>query len=221
MPTGNIVGVNGYSVTEAPLVAFPPNPIPAPTTPLGRQAKKLYDAATEAAGRIREARDARMEAATALIEAKEALRAEVERGGREGRDAERERELATAVATAGLLEDPTVFNVREEAARTAHEAAIAEWSQFIRTNLPDLLRDEMEAEAERVSAALIEARAKLSPIEQAYTEFHKRAQDLVVTAQGYDPTWNLAAVPEPPLPSPDLYRADAPPSENRESPETN
>jgi hypothetical protein len=205
---------------NAPSVAFPANPIPAPKTRLGKEAKRLYDAAIEAAQRIREAREAATEAATELIDAKAALHAEIERGGREGRDADREHELATAVATAGLLKDPAVFHVREEAARTAHEAAVHDWSQFIRANLPELLTGEMEAEAERVSAALVEGLARLAPIELAYAQFHKRAQDLVVTARGYDPAWNLAAVPEPPLPPRGLYHANALPSETRESRET-
>lgn len=216
MPLQGAIFSGGYSVTAPEVPAFPANPIPEPKTPLGKEAKRLYDAAIAAAGRIKEARDAASEAEQNLKDATDALRLEIERGGREGRDAEREDELATAVAKASLLQDPSVFRVRDEAARRAHQDATHVWSQFIKSNIDGLLIGELESEAEKVSKALIDMQAKLAPVEDAYRVFHSRARDLVVTARGYDERWNLAQKPEPPLPPRDLYRADAAPFDDLE-----
>jgi hypothetical protein len=195
----------GYSVTAHSSTPFPANPIPSPRTKLGKDALELYAYAETATERIQEARDAQVDAASRVEDAVVALRLEVERGGREGRNDDRERDLARELAAAKMLADQSVFAVRERAAFEASEAAKQAWRDFIAENLPALLAGEMEAEAVKVSKALIDAQEKLRPVELAFNEFHLRAQELIVTARGTGDEWRLAQVPAPPLPARHLW----------------
>lgn len=196
---------------NAPL-SFVANPIPTPKTAIGREALKLYQAAVAAAEQIQNARDVSSAAATGLTEARTTYQAEVERGGREGQDADRERELALAVAARELEAKPEVHHVRYGAAVRAQREAVERWTVFIRDNLSTLIGAEMENEAQRASAELVKARTALAPVENAYAEIHERSRLLIETSIAGHPNadqlraqWTLAPVPEAPLPDRALW----------------
>ena len=204
-PVNPALGTRGFFGEMLRPLALPGNPIPKPKTPAGKQALELHKAAQEAAKRIQEARDAEIEAVGNLADAKERLRAEIVRGGREGRNLDAERELSAEVARLELLAAPSVVTERKSAAAAVNNETITAYQRFVTENVGDLIA-ELVPEAEKVSADLVDIIEKVTPIEAAYKEVHERIRQLVILAGLVaDERWNLAQAPAPPLPSRELW----------------
>lgn len=201
---------------------LPANPIPNPKTALGKEALALYEAAKTATARVRECRDAEIDAARALAEARAALQAEVERGGRDGQERDREVELARELQARQLHADTDLHNRRRAAALDAQRDAVQAWVYFVRRHTRALIEGELEDVARRVSEALIAAREQTQPAEDAYRAVREQVRALTnVVVVGPDPRtaaslgvpsrddialkWALASDPEPPLPAREVY----------------
>jgi hypothetical protein len=186
--------------------ALDSNPIPSPRTAVGKQAKQLHDSAQEATARLRSVDEIRSEAARALAEAREALQAEIIRGGREGLDADRESELARELAGAEHLADGQSHALRYRAAIQAQRESVRTWLAFCWDHYTELL-DELRPEAERASEDLTKALEKVRPAQDAYNEIAGRVYGLNrILAHGPDAAdWArfmaLRPTPQPPLPS--------------------
>jgi hypothetical protein len=85
--------------------------------------------------------------------------------------------LARAIEDAKIAADPALHQPRISAAATKQNAAVAEARSFTEHRIADLL-GELRPEAERVTAELAEARAKLAPFVRAYGEIAARVETL-------------------------------------------
>ena len=184
---------------------FPPRSYPEkPKTDATKHATQLYAEIVAADGRVQEAVSTAREAFADLESAKAAWNAEIERGGREGRDAEKERELSEALRRCEIFADPDTLNRRGEAAWDVQDAAVTEYQRFVHAHLPEILT-ELEGEAEKVSEELQAALAKLAPVEQKYEAVAERVGALVRSVHAADPDWSLAPSPLPPMPDRALW----------------
>jgi hypothetical protein len=188
---------------------LPANPIPNPTSKTGKDALKAYNAAKDATTLVRDAENAANIANQALADARHAFQQEVARGGREGQDADKERELADAIRVAEIAADPTTHRIRYASAVTSQRQAVSNWSRFVTARVSELFEHEIEPDALRVSAELIEAQERLTPFDQKYAAVKARAVDLVslvgVGPGGLPHEWRLADYPQPPLPPRETY----------------
>lgn len=196
----------GYGREQLRPLSLPANPLPKPKSKIGKEALALHQAAQDACKRIQEARDAETEAVSAWSAAKQSLLSEIQRGGRDGRDADAEQELSAEVARLELLAQPNLLAERKSAAQAASDGAITAFQRFVTENASDLIA-ELAPEAEKASADLVAIIEKVKPIEDTYKEVHERVRQLVILAYGFDERWNLADVPAPPLPNRALWDA--------------
>ena len=152
---------------------IPVRVITKPTTSAGRELCKLYDAADRAtadvAGRQKAFRDA--------LDVKAAAEAAVAGAHRTAGNSTSDIALMRALEDARLAASPELHEPRVRAADRDQERAVDAVEAFIAQNVADLL-EEIRPEAEAVAAELAEARARLAPIEDRYSQVASRVRTL-------------------------------------------
>ncbi len=192
--------------TDAP-ASLPPLPFTKPVSDLGKAAKRLHAAATDATARLHEVRGQQSDAIARFRAAQAALQAEVIRGGREGADAEREQKLSLELSAAERLANPETHQLRYRSSVAEQRARVRELKVFLWDHVIDLLEAEIRPEAESASEALVKALATIDPVRQRYLAIQRAAVDLLsITAAGeYGPHFaqslRVPCEPLPPLPS--------------------
>jgi hypothetical protein len=193
--------------TQDQPASLPALPFAKPTSPLGKQAASLHRAAQSATGRLSSVREAHAEAVARFKAAQAALQAEIVRGGKEGPDLDRERELSVELSAAERLADAGSFQLRYRSAVQEQRARVRDYRVFLWENVIQLLELEIRPEAETASAELVRALASIESQKQRYQAVRQRAYELLrITAAGefadyFGRSLQLAQEPLPPLPS--------------------
>lgn len=193
---------------------LPTLPISKPTTDVGKHAQQKRGLALDAAARVREAADIARQVSRDLGEAREALRVEIERAGREGnRDAEKEAQLLRRLADCELMADPSITETRGRAALNAQRAAIDAFKGYVGSHIQELVDGEFAPLAEQVAADLAEAETnpkatvgQLRAAQAAYGDFCLRIAGLKPYVRNPE-LFELPASPFVPLPPIECYSA--------------
>ena len=150
-----------------------------PRSAEGKQMLELHAEATEATRILHGHYRSQREAQTAVSVAKQELAAELQRGALSGeRDAKTQIRLVRAIEDATIASDQAIFAPMIAAATQRQANAVLALRSHVSRNISPLL-DELREEAEKVTAELAEARAKLGPYMQAYAEVAAKVATLV------------------------------------------
>jgi hypothetical protein len=147
---------------DTPLPTYPG--FAAPLSKTAQEARRLYDAATEARALTGKIGEEGRAAYDELLAAKHEL--EAQRVKPSERDVKAELRLAEKVKTCEVLADPLPFRARSNNAAGEAERAVIRYRSYVREHGPELL-EELRPEAEEIAKRLADALDKLRPLQEA------------------------------------------------------